>query len=798
MTTIHGANSDELIETFDDDDLIDGAGGDDTIRAGGGDDIIVIGGGNDKIDGGEGTDRIRFDQTTYFESDAPPPEPGLFGAAPPTGLAWDHGILIDLFSGETAVLGGDDFQGRVKFGTITVKNVEEYELTKHDDEFIGSQNGERVLAGAGDDVIDGRGGNDRLEGGAGDDILLGGEGDDVILSGSGADFMEGGIGADTLSGNDLPQDFYDFLVQIGSMTRAQANAALAAQNDHDTISYAHSFANVNVDLERGLQHGGDAEGDRIADVENIEGSVRDDVLRGNDKANILFGDRGGDVLEGRGGADTLVGGFGLDTASYESSTTRVIVDLLVATQSGGDAQGDALESIENLRGSGFDDILRGDDSATGNRIFAGAGRDTIEGRGGNDVIDGGLGNDTINGGEGIDTADFASWNDLHLALASTRTDINLIQGRALRLELNAASGTFQVTETDQLIGIEHANGTVYNDTMVGSGLDNLLFGNDGDDTLFGGDGNDVLTGDANNDTLNGGLGNDKLIGGTGVDTAEFDSWDTPPPPTGVVFVAPQITIDLDAGTATRSLFSFQNFSYNVAETDTLDSIENARGSNNADVFIGNSEDNKFFGRDGNDTFRADLGRDTYNGDGGSDTVDYSASSTGISINLRSGTAGSGGLAEGDRFESIENAIGTSGNDTILGNDADNRLSGGRGADTLDGGLGRDTLSGGIGAGRDILTGGGDADTFLFQSLDDSRIIKGGVQDIIEDFNVGQDKLDFRALHVDAADVIIRLNTATNSSIGIDANGNHAFDEGEFAISVNIANAQSLTLNDFLL
>ena len=37
-----------------------------------------------------------------------------------------------------------------------------------------------------------------------------------------------------------------------------------------------------------------------------------------------------------------------------------------------------------------------------------------------------------------------------------------------------------------------------------------------------------------------------------------------------------------------------------------------------------------------------------------------------------------------------------------------------------------------------------------------------------------------------------------ASVGIDQNGNNAFDEGEFAISVNIQNGQALTLNDFLL
>jgi Ca2+-binding RTX toxin-like protein len=39
---------------------------------------------------------------------------------------------------------------------------------------------------------------------------------------------------------------------------------------------------------------------------------------------------------------------------------------------------------------------------------------------------------------------------------------------------------------------------------------------------------------------------------------------------------------------------------------------------------------------------------------------------------------------------IENAIGGSGNDTVIGNDADNSVAGGRGNDTVDGGLGSNT------------------------------------------------------------------------------------------------------------
>ena len=60
---------------------------------------------------------------------------------------------------------------------------------------------------------------------------------------------------------------------------------------------------------------------------------------------------------------------------------------------------------------------------------------------------------------------------------------------------------------------------------------------------------------------------------------------------------------------------------------------------------------------------------------------------------------------------IENAVGGSGKDSLLGNTANNRLVGGAGDDTLDGGLGDDTLEGD--AGNDTLIGGLGQDTALY-------------------------------------------------------------------------------------
>ncbi len=111
--------------------------------------------------------------------------------------------------------------------------------------------------------------------------------------------------------------------------------------------------------------------------------------------------------------------------------------------------------------------------------------------------------------------------------------------------------------------------------------------------------------------------------------------------------------------------------------DTLASIENVTGSGFADELLGNSDLNNL------------------NGLGGSDTVDYSGLGGSTTVNLAAGTS-SGASGANDTFNSIENAIGGSGNDTLTGDGADNTLVGIGGSDTITGGLGTDTLFGNAG------------------------------------------------------------------------------------------------------
>ena len=127
--------------------------------------------------------------------------------------------------------------------------------------------------------------------------------------------------------------------------------------------------------------------------------------------------------------------------------------------------------------------------------------------------------------------------------------------------------------------------------------------------------------------------------------------------------------------------------------------------------------------------------------GGTDTYDLSAYKTSLKIDLNAGgystfAAGqladlgggpNGGYARGNIFNAlqyngdarslIENAIGGSGNDTILGNQVKNILTGNGGKDTLNGAVGNDVLVGG--AGSDVLIGGRGSDGFVFKAVSDS-------------------------------------------------------------------------------
>ncbi|PAX06764.1 choice-of-anchor L domain-containing protein [Sphingomonas lenta] len=420
---------------------------------------------------------------------------------------------------------------------------------------VNAGNGEDYLAGgAGDDVLNGEAGDDVLRGGDGADRLSGGTEDDELSGGKGGDTLDGGAGVDTVdysqanrdvgvgvtimlnagefagSGgeangdvlrdveNIVGTDFRDWIDarKVGFNTYLEGGAGSdwlfggagqdflqgSAGTDYmdggaleDATTYIFSWAGVDIDMLRFAQLGGDAQGDRLLNLEVVQATVFDDRLYGNGLDNKFDAGSGDDELDGRGGVDELFagdgddlvyargdgdllhGGFGRDRLSYAFAGAAVTVNLGRTQNSDGSFNADAAPDrivmaiptsagnpgvswFSDLVGSAFDDTLTGDISY--NRVEGGAGDDLVFGGAGFDTLQGGAGADLLEGGEGIDWVDYSDSN----------------AGVAVDLAANTAAGgtatgdRYRTLFTD--VRVENILGSGYADTLTGSDADNVI------------------------------------------------------------------------------------------------------------------------------------------------------------------------------------------------------------------------------------------------------------------------------------------------------------------------------------
>ena len=110
------------------------------------------------------------------------------------------------------------------------------------------------------------------------------------------------------------------------------------------------------------------------------------------------------------------------------------------------------------------------------------------------------------------------------------------------------------------------------------------------------------------------------------------------------------------------------------------------GDGTVDVFVGG---------DGKQVFVADIGNDSIDGGLGRDGVTYASFTEGVNVDLGAGQATTSSSGT-DELISIEGIIGTSYNDTLIGDIESNKLNGMAGDDLIKGGLGDDYLIGGVG------------------------------------------------------------------------------------------------------
>ncbi|MEM6932235.1 MAG: calcium-binding protein [Pseudomonadota bacterium] len=330
-----GAGNDRLL----------GLGGINNLRGEDGNDVLVDGG-TDRFFGGAGSDTVTYASAT-----------GAVGARLDGGVSFGRAT-------------GDTFDG-----------IENLIGTQFNDTFVGDEQDNFFVGGLGVDRFFGGDGSDTvsfagLTGAAG--VRLDGAASFGIAAGELFDSIENVIGTgfnDVLVGNDS-----DNLLNVGTGGIDRAFGG----DGNDTVSYADATGAAGVRLDGGVSFG-QAAGDSFDSIENIIGSAFNDILVGNDQSNTLNGGTGGD--------DRFFGGGGSDTVSYANATGSVGARLDGGANFG-EAAGDIFDSIENLIGSAFNDVLVGGSSSF---ISGGAGNDTLfNGANSFDGLIGGLGDDLIN------------------------------------------------------------------------------------------------------------------------------------------------------------------------------------------------------------------------------------------------------------------------------------------------------------------------------------------------------------------------------------------------------------------
>ncbi len=450
----------------------------------------------------------------------------------------------------------------------------------------------------------------------------------------------------------------------------------------------------------------------------IGGSVQSTVRSGG----------GQDQIQVHGGSDLLVSGEeGKDTVNVTAGT-RVLV--------GGGSGNDEFEVV-----GGSSIVLLGEE-----------GNDTLDFINGDSVIlSGGDGDDTLiakgrgvdlYGDDGDDTYRFVSDSSPRSTRVVLR-ELQLLGGKDFEPEARG-SDTLDFSGFDQGIRLSLQTGdmeqTIFEGqlSLVLTGSFENIIGTDGDDELIGTEqsnrldgraGNDRLEGKSGDDVLIGGTGNDLLVGGFGDDEYAFST--SANDPLGVDVLLEDVNAGVDLlnfiGLPTGlGVLDLESHDQQVLADGILrltlrrngddpgfGHFEDVVGTNSGETIFGNQLDNRFELLGGDDTVAGRSGSDIYVFKGGNlghdvileeesaegrDTLDFTAFDQSLNLDLSSSLPQSFGsdltlsLSTGS---AIENAVGTSFNDVILGNQLDNALYGAAGSDHLDGKDGDDRVFGGL-------------------------------------------------------------------------------------------------------
>ncbi len=366
----------------------------------------------------------------------------------------------------------------------------------------------------------------------------------------------------------------------------------------------------------------------------ITGDANSNILVGTAGKDLIFGLDGNDFLEGRHGDDDLDGGQGFDRAIYAAAEEAIWVSLATGVVMGGKSSGtDTLASIEGIRGTAFADTY----DATGFTAASPNGGDQ----------------GTLNEFEGMGGDDVITGN------GNTRISYLSAAG-AVTVDMAAGTATGDASiGSDSFTGVSNVRGSNFADTLLGSN----------NDAAF----------PAFTENFEGRAGNDFIDGRGGIDRALYHL--DPNTTSG-------ITVNLAAGTVIGD---------DSVGTDTLRSVEFARGTNFADLFVatGFSGSSTNAGSNGSFNEFEGMGGDDVVVGNGNTRLSYTTATAAVTVNLALGIAAGNASVGTDTFSNVRDVRGSNFDDTLIGSDngdaAFENFEGWRGDDFIDGAGGIDRL-----------------------------------------------------------------------------------------------------------
>lgn len=246
-----------------------------------------------------------------------------------------------------------------------------------------------VVAGAGDDVLQGGSGDETFIGGPGRDTASGGGGDDVFQwdPGDGSDALDGDDGFDSVIVRGSADGDVLELSRVGdsAVLRSDLGGILLALDALESVRVAalagrdtvivHDLSGTGVnEVHADLESGGT--GDGAADAVILNATNGDDTV-------VVFGDNSRVSVVGLAAAVNVTGA----EAANDSLTVNGLAGDDVLEAAG--LAADALRYIAD-GGDGADVLLGGDGDDT---LFGGEGDDVLIGGPGLDILDGGPGDD---------------------------------------------------------------------------------------------------------------------------------------------------------------------------------------------------------------------------------------------------------------------------------------------------------------------------------------------------------------------------------------------------------------------